>query len=96
MASSPPPSPAASPSPSPHLSPTASQPCGVGWQGPATIQHVVFIVMANRAYSEVIGSPDAPYINHLASLCRLATGYQAVAHPAFPTTWPSPRGRPKG
>ncbi len=78
------PSPPASPSPSARLSPTPAQPCGVGGPGPATLQHVVFIVMENRAYSEVIGSPDAPYINQLASLCGLATGYQAVAHPSLP------------
>ncbi len=84
LAASPSPSPPASPKQSPRISPTAAQPCGLGGPGPATIQHVVLIVMENRAYSEVIGSPDAPYINHLASVCGLATGYQAVAHPSLP------------
>ena len=81
---SPSPSPPSSPSPTPDLSPTASRPCGLGGPAPARVQHVVFIVMENRAYSEVIGSPDAPYINHLAALCGLATNYQAVAHPSLP------------
>ncbi len=84
LAASPSPSPPASPTQSPRISPTAAQPCGLGGQGPATIQHVVLIIMENRAYSEVIGSPDAPYINRLASVCGLATGYQAVAHPSLP------------
>jgi phospholipase C len=83
-ARSPNPSPPASPSPAARLSPTPAQPCGVGGPGPATVEHVVLIVMENRAYSEVIGSADAPYINQLASLCGLATGYQAVAHPSLP------------
>lgn len=78
------PSPPSSPSPAPDLSPTASRPCGLGGQAPARLQHVVFIVMENRAYSEVIGSPDAPYINHLAAICGLATNYKAVAHPSLP------------
>jgi hypothetical protein len=56
-------------------------PCGVA--GPAQYQHVVWITLENVGYS-VVGSPSAPYFNHLASECGLATHYFAVSHPSLP------------
>ncbi|MGH7691981.1 MAG: alkaline phosphatase family protein [Candidatus Dormibacteria bacterium] len=56
----------------------------MGGQGAETITHVVLIVMENRSYGELIGSSTAPYINHLAAVCGLATNYFAVAHPSLP------------
>jgi acid phosphatase len=49
-----------------------------------TLAHVFVIVMENHAYGEIIGSPQAPYINGLASRYGLASGYHAVAHPSLP------------
>jgi len=40
--------------------------------------------MENHAYSEIIGSSSAPYINSLANACGLATNYNAVTHPSLP------------
>lgn len=40
--------------------------------------------MENRDYQEIIGSPQAPYINHLAQQCGLATNYTATTHPSLP------------
>ena len=40
--------------------------------------------MENKAYSQVIGSSAAPYINSLAQKCGLATNYTAVSHPSLP------------
>jgi phosphatidylinositol-3-phosphatase len=51
---------------------------------PLVYQHVVWIVMENKAYSQVIGSPDAPYINNLAGQCGLATNFYAEGHPSLP------------
>lgn len=79
-----PPSPTAAPTLSPRLSPTADRPCGLGGGAPPRLQHVVLIVMENRSYSEIVGSPAAPYFNRLAGLCGLATDYSAVAHPSLP------------
>jgi phosphatidylinositol-3-phosphatase len=45
---------------------------------------VIWIVMENRSYSEIVGSPDAPYINKLAHQCGLAANYSAVSHPSLP------------
>ncbi len=46
--------------------------------------HVFVIVMENREYGSVIGSPGAPYINSLARTYALASNYFAVSHPSLP------------
>lgn len=50
-------------------------PCGLGVARPATYTHVVVIFEENDTYAKVIGSPNAPYLNTLASDCALATNY---------------------
>jgi hypothetical protein len=40
--------------------------------------------MENKRYGQVIGSPDAPYVNGLAGSYGLATGMSAVSHPSLP------------
>jgi phospholipase C len=40
--------------------------------------------MENHSYADVIGSPDAPYINSLARQCGLATNYHNITHPSLP------------
>jgi hypothetical protein len=48
----------------------------VGWASASAVasglpgtppDHVVIVVMENRAVSQIIGSAEAPYINHLAA-----------------------------
>ena len=46
--------------------------------------HVVVVVEENHSYSEIIGSPQAPYINTLASAGALFTHSFAVTHPSQP------------
>jgi phosphatidylinositol-3-phosphatase len=46
--------------------------------------HVVTIVMENKEYGDVIGNPDAPYINRLAHRYGLATASYGVRHPSEP------------
>jgi hypothetical protein len=41
-------------------------------------------MMENKAYSQIIGSSAAPYINSLGKKCGLATNYYAIAHPSLP------------
>jgi hypothetical protein len=63
--------------------------------GVPAFDHVFVIVMENRSFGEIIGSPSAPYINRLLPSAALATSYYAVAHPSLPnylaltsgTTW---------
>jgi phosphatidylinositol-3-phosphatase len=45
---------------------------------------VALLVLENRSYDEVIGSPDAPYLNSLARRYALATRYYAIGHPSLP------------
>jgi hypothetical protein len=63
---------------------TSSGPCGTASSAPATYDHVVWILMENHSYSEIIGSPNAPYINKLAGECGLATNYFGISHPSLP------------
>lgn len=46
--------------------------------------HVVIVVEENRSYDEIIGNPNAPYINALASQGALLTNYFAIEHPSEP------------
>jgi hypothetical protein len=40
--------------------------------------------MENHSYGQIIGNPEAPYLNDLARRSALATSYVAVAHPSLP------------
>jgi phosphatidylinositol-3-phosphatase len=42
------------------------------------------IVLENRELDEVIGSPEAPFVNYLAGRGALAVNYYAVSHPSLP------------
>ncbi|WP_084724819.1 alkaline phosphatase family protein [Streptacidiphilus melanogenes] len=46
--------------------------------------HVVVVMEENHAYDEIIGSPDAPYLNALAAQGASFTASYAVAHPSEP------------
>jgi phosphatidylinositol-3-phosphatase len=46
--------------------------------------HVVWIVMENHSYDQIIGSSDAPYINQLVAEHGLATDFYAESHPSLP------------
>lgn len=46
--------------------------------------HVVIVVMENKAYSQIIGDSDAPYINALARDGALFSESYGVTHPSQP------------
>jgi phosphatidylinositol-3-phosphatase len=46
--------------------------------------HIFIVIMENHGYDEIIGNPDAPFINELAADYGVATNYVAVAHPSLP------------
>jgi Phosphoesterase family len=48
-------------------------PCGSARTPPRRYQHVIWIIMENKSYSSVIGSPDAPYETQLAHQCASDT-----------------------
>lgn len=45
---------------------------------------VFVVVLENREHGEVVGNPEAPFLNGLARRGTLATRYYAVAHPSLP------------
>ena len=49
-----------------------------------TPSHVVVVIEENHSYSEIMGSPQAPYINTLASVGAVFTHSYGVAHPSEP------------
>lgn len=51
---------------------------------PSKRSHLAVIVLENREASEVIGNPEAPYLNSLAKRYAIASSYYAIAHPSLP------------
>lgn len=46
--------------------------------------HVIVVMEENRGYGEIIGSPQAPYINQLALAGASFTDAHAITHPSLP------------
>src|SRR6266487_2910970 len=61
--------PPATPMPTPTHTPVSGGPCRTASTPPRRYQHVIWIIMENKSYSSVIGSPSAPYETHLAHEC---------------------------
>jgi hypothetical protein len=59
-------------------------PCGTLALPSTHYSGVVWIWMENHNYGEIIGSPEAPYVNTLAGECGLATNYHNISHPSLP------------
>jgi phosphatidylinositol-3-phosphatase len=51
---------------------------------PSQYDHVIWIVMENHSLDQIIGSPDAPYLNQLAHDHGLAANFYAESHPSLP------------
>lgn len=59
--------------------------CGFKGAPPQTYQHVIWILQENQSEKEVVGSPDAAYVNEtLLPQCGLATNFHNVSHPSLP------------
>lgn len=57
----------------------------IAFRSPASgPSHIFLIVMENKEDSDVLGSPDAPYINQLAGRAAVADQYYAIGHPSLP------------
>ena len=73
------------------VSPSSRPPASSPSQPPAAAaaslprpDHVVVVVEENRAYGDVIGSSDAPYLNSLAAQGASFTQAYAITHPSEP------------
>jgi fibronectin type 3 domain-containing protein len=51
---------------------------------PTAYDHIVWIVMENTSYEQIVGSSSAPYINSLVSQFGSATNFHAENHPSLP------------
>jgi phosphatidylinositol-3-phosphatase len=54
----------------------------VGTFGP--LNHVFLIMMENQTTTDILGNPNAPFINQYATIANHATNYYAVGHPSAP------------
>ena len=52
-------------------------------RGITDLDHVFFIMMENHGYSQIVGNPNAPFINQLAKSAGYSTNYFAVGHPSL-------------
>jgi phospholipase C len=64
--------------------------CGWRDSAPPTYEHVVWIVLENHSYEDLIGTAGSaaatasPYLNRLARRCGSATNSWSVTHPSLP------------
>jgi phosphatidylinositol-3-phosphatase len=71
--------------------------CGTRDAPPAIWEHVVWIWFENHGSDQVIGSPDAPFMNRtLAAGCGLATNAHNETHPSLPNYIAATSGLPPG
>jgi hypothetical protein len=63
------------------VTPTPPPPAGNSGAGPS---HIFLIVMENQEYDQLIGNPQAPYLNQLAHQYTVADDYHAITHPSLP------------
>ena len=49
----------------------------------ARLNHVYLIMMENHGYGQIIGNPNAPFINDWANKANLAQNYFGVGHPSL-------------
>jgi phosphatidylinositol-3-phosphatase len=68
----------------PAISAIPDRPCGRTTPPPRKYRHVVWIVMENKGYDDVIGSDNAPYITALSRACGAAARFFAETHPSAP------------
>jgi hypothetical protein len=48
------------------------------------LDHVFLIMMENQTNTDILGNPNAPYINWYVNIANQATNYFAVGHPSAP------------
>lgn len=60
-----------------HVAPAVAQPL-------PRPDHIVIVVEENKSFAQIIGNPDAPYINALAMRGALFTQSYGITHPSQP------------
>jgi hypothetical protein len=52
------------------------------------LDHIFMVYMENKGYGDVVGSPNAPYLNSLINTYGVETDYYALTHPSDPNYYP--------
>jgi phosphatidylinositol-3-phosphatase len=60
------------------------KPCAQPGSPPARYDHVVWIVMENKSYSQVLDSSSARFLRRLGAACGVAANFHAETHPSLP------------
>lgn len=74
----------ASAAPPPRPAALPLHPCGRTGSAPARYDHVVWIVMENKSFADVMSASDARFTRSLAAACGLALDFHAESHPSLP------------
>ncbi len=53
-------------------------------KGVPQLDHVFVIMMENLGFNQIIGNPNAPFLNQYAKSANLGTQYFAIEHPSLP------------
>ncbi|TGD89419.1 phosphoesterase [Mycolicibacterium sp. CH28] len=53
-----------------------------------SLDHVIMVYMENHGVGDIVGSPNAPYINSLINAYGYAQNYYALTHPSDPNYYP--------
>lgn len=52
------------------------------------LDHVFMVYLENKGYGDVVGSPNAPYLNSLINAYGVADNYHGLTHPSDPNYYP--------
>ena len=52
------------------------------------LDHVFMVYMENKGFTEIVGSPNAPYLNSLINTYGFGSNYYALTHPSDPNYYP--------
>jgi phosphatidylinositol-3-phosphatase len=75
--------------PATHASPSRTAPSSTAATStasslPGPVSRIAVLVLENKEYNQIIGSPGAPYLNALARHSAVAANYYAITHPSLP------------
>lgn len=66
----------------------APAPLTVPTSNVGSLDHIFLVYMENHSVNDIIGSPNAPYINSLVNAYGYAQNYYGLTHPSMPNYWP--------
>jgi hypothetical protein len=53
-----------------------------------SLDHVFMVYLENKGYGDIVGSPNAPYLNSIIDAYGSAANYYALTHPSDPNYYP--------